>query len=216
MKIELEKIINILESINTSIFHSIELILTNPDYNENSLIEILNHFPRIKSIIAFNSPVYKIISNKKIEQGVLAYYKDDINFDIKHLNNNIKYYFTVNMNSFIEAKHYNLYYNKKVCIDSSGNLKNCLSNIDIFGNINKDKIGEIIKDKKFTSLWNIKKDNIKVCQDCEFRYMCNDPKIPKKYKTNIWEYKLECKYNPYLAKWNGEQGYLSIAQMNEK
>ena len=40
--------------------------------------------------------------------------------------------------------------------------------------------------------------------------MCIDPRIPEINNKNSWKCKIECQYNPYIAKWGGEEGYESI------
>lgn len=46
--------------------------------------------------------------------------------------------------------------------------------------------------------WNLSKDYIDICQDCEYRYICADcrPLAKSLYSRG------ECAYNPYLGKWN--------------
>ncbi len=79
-----------------------------------------------------------------------------------------------------------------------------------FGNINNISLQEVVDDNDFKSLWYIKKDNIEVCKDCEFRYMCIDCRCFIKDKSNIYSQPSKCKYNPYIGKWEGEKGYTPI------
>lgn len=53
---------------------------------------------------------------------------------------------------------------------------------------------------------------IDVCKDCEFRYMCVDAAIPNKRKDNSWYRSSECNYNPYISKWNNEEGYKTLSE----
>jgi hypothetical protein len=41
--------------------------------------------------------------------------------------------------------------------------------------------------------------------------MCVDNRVPIERKSNEWYNSLECNYNPYIGKWEGEEGYLSLA-----
>ena len=42
--------------------------------------------------------------------------------------------------------------------------------------------------------------------------MCVDNRLPYKRKENEWFHKIECKYNPYIAKWEGEEGYQTLEE----
>jgi len=82
-----------------------------------------------------------------------------------------------------------------------------------FGNIDNEKIKEIVKKEDFIFYGNIKKDNIEVCKACEYRYMCPDCRAYLKDNDNIYSQPSKCYYNPYIAKWEGEKGYLSVEEI---
>ena len=50
---------------------------------------------------------------------------------------------------------------------------------------------------------------------CEHRHMCVDSRTPLKGKC-FYFFKHECKYNPYIAKWQGEEGYITVEEWREK
>ena len=60
--------------------------------------------------------------------------------------------------------------------------------------------------------WYIRKDNIDVCQNCEYRYICTDCRAFIKDPNNIFSHPLKCTYNPYIAKWKDEDGWISVEQ----
>jgi radical SAM protein with 4Fe4S-binding SPASM domain len=43
-----------------------------------------------------------------------------------------------------------------------------------YGNIKYTTLTEALNKKGFKDNWHIHKDQIEVCKDCEFRYMCTD------------------------------------------
>ncbi|HAA13793.1 MAG TPA: hypothetical protein DCE41_19720 [Cytophagales bacterium] len=49
--------------------------------------------------------------------------------------------------------------------------------------------------------YDIPKDDIKVCQDCELRRLCYDHRIPEATDEG-WAYPTECAYDPYTATWH--------------
>ena len=42
--------------------------------------------------------------------------------------------------------------------------------------------------------------------------MCVDNRLPHKRKENEWYHKTECNYNPYIAKWEEEEGYKTLKE----
>lgn len=42
--------------------------------------------------------------------------------------------------------------------------------------------------------------------------MCVDNRVPVKRKENEWYMETECNYNPYIAKWKGEKGYMTLLE----
>ena len=81
-----------------------------------------------------------------------------------------------------------------------------------FGHIDDTNLEEIISNLDFTKIWSIRKDDIDVCKDCEFRYVCTDCRCYIKSPENIYSQPAKCKYNPYTAKWEGEEGYTTVEQ----
>ncbi len=108
-----------------------------------------------------------------------------------------------NMLRYAEAKKHNLYYHKKAYIKSNGTVYNAPFSEEIHGNIFKQSILSIIKTVSFQKHWNITKDLIKVCCDCQYRYACVDGRIPQKSKSaKTYYFNNECKYNPYENSFN--------------
>jgi SPASM domain peptide maturase of grasp-with-spasm system len=120
--------------------------------------------------------------------------------------------FSVDKDLFMETHFHNVCLNRKLCIDHKGNIKNCLSMDQIFGNIFEDDVEQIVNSPDFQKLWHIKKDEIDVCKDCEFRYICTDCRCFIKDSNNIYSQPAKCGYNPYIAKWQNEDGYVPVEE----
>lgn len=43
-----------------------------------------------------------------------------------------------------------------------------------FGNIKDTTLEETLQDPNFKKYWKLTKDEIEICKDCEFRYICTD------------------------------------------
>ncbi|MDP1843750.1 MAG: grasp-with-spasm system SPASM domain peptide maturase [Sediminibacterium sp.] len=111
-------------------------------------------------------------------------------------------YFTINENHFNESLSFNSCLNKKISIDEFGDVKNCPSMSHSFGNIFKLNLLEIVQKKEFLKYWYIKKDNIEVCNICEFRNICTDCRAYLQTPSNIFSKPLKCGYDPTTAVWN--------------
>ncbi len=85
-----------------------------------------------------------------------------------------------------------------------------------YGIINDRSIKEIIENTDFKDIWFVNKDKVEVCSDCEFRYVCSDCRVFVDDQTNIYSRPAKCNYNPYIAKWKGEVGYLTIKEWQDK
>lgn len=111
-------------------------------------------------------------------------------------------YFTINIHSFSEAIHFNSCLNRKISIDSQGNIKNCPSMLESYGNISDTTLLEALGKPGFKKYWDINKDKIHVCKDCEFRYVCTDCRAYVEDPEDILSKPLKCGYNPYTGEWS--------------
>ena len=109
--------------------------------------------------------------------------------------------FVTNIPAFTESIHFNSCLNRKISIDKDGLIKNCPSNAINYGNITQQKLRNVALDKRFQSLWNIKKDEVDICKVCEFRYICTDCRVYLENPDDIYSKPLKCGYDPYSCKW---------------
>ena len=110
--------------------------------------------------------------------------------------------FNYNQHFFLETLHHNSCLNRKISIDSKGNIKNCPSMNQTFGNIKNTSLEEAISHPDFKKYWDITKDKIHVCKDCEFRYICTDCRAYVEDPEDIYSKPLKCGYNPYSGEWS--------------
>ncbi len=104
--------------------------------------------------------------------------------------------FVINLPFYLEGLKNNTCLNRKVSITMNGEIKNCPSMIKSFGKVTDTSIEKIVNSKSFKTLWEINKDDIKVCKDCEFRYICSDCRA---YVNGDYDKPGNCKYDPYTA-----------------
>lgn len=114
--------------------------------------------------------------------------------------------FNTNLNSIRLSSSYNSCLFKKISIDVNGNIKNCPSMPESYGNIKDTTLEQALNKPDFKKYWNVTKDMIEVCKDCEFRYICTDCRAYTERTTFNKEEidlskPLKCGYNPYTNEW---------------
>ena len=108
----------------------------------------------------------------------------------------------LNLERLDETQKYNLFYNRRIYIDNENYIKHSIDDKEVFGNIVNQNIIDIVLSSRFQNLWNISKDMITSCKDCELRYICPDNRIPVLDNETGEYYNTEdCNYSPYTNKW---------------
>ena len=116
-------------------------------------------------------------------------------------------YFNTNIKKVLEAINHNSCLNKKIGIDAEGNIKNCPAMHQSFGSITSTTLEEAILHQDFKKYWNLTKDDIAICKDCEFRNVCTDCRAFTE-QTHINKEGLDvskplkCGYDPYTNQWD--------------
>jgi len=73
------------------------------------------------------------------------------------------------MKTYPELLKHNNCLNRKISIDTKGNIKNCPSTQKSFGNIKNTTLADATEKLVFKKYWN-NKNKIHLCKNCEFRY----------------------------------------------
>lgn len=115
-------------------------------------------------------------------------------------------YFNTHLTKVLEAVNYNSCLYKKIGIDREGNIRNCPCMPQSFGNIRNTTLEEVLNHQDFKKYWNLTKDHIETCKDCEFRYICTDCRAFTERSHISREgldisRPLKCGYDPYTGKW---------------
>lgn len=107
---------------------------------------------------------------------------------------------------YTEALNHNSCLHKKMGVDKDGNIRNCPSMPKAFDNIKNTTLQAAFRNTDFKEYWTVTKNDIAVCKDCEFRYICTDCRAyTERTATNIAgldvSKPLKCGYNPSTAEW---------------
>jgi len=192
---------------NTS-FRSIEIVGNYEEcLSEDDILSLLSNYKRIKNIVLFDAPYNKMgIPVKGARMGNYGLFSKPFCYQQPVTFNS----FRVNITLFTESQGHNTYYNRKLAIDQNGYIKNSPELDFHYGHISDTTLTEAIEKPGFKDLWEVHKDMIDVCRDCEFRHMCVDACLPLKRPDGSWYRSQECNYNPYICKWEGEEGYKAL------
>ncbi len=188
----------------------LQLLLTaasNGSTSDTYLKDLLEKFQRIGSLNVFGADKEKTVDSaaatdsRKINYHSVTFQQKDVSYEKTiadfQRNNHLKI--------FNESHHFNLYFNKKIYINEEGEVKNAPHTEEVFGNIETDRIVEIVNSSDFQKYWKVKKADIEICKDCEFRHMCVDPRIPIERGDNNYYFETPCNYDPYAASWRENQ-----------
>ncbi len=199
--VDSKKIQEICDVFKNSILYSIEFLLP---YNANDPIQnwetLVENNLRVRSIILYGADRTETINNKnKGFSGI--YLLQEVIHSESHCGIILPDYFSTNISSYTESLQFNSCLNRKISVDADGNIKNCPSMKQAFGNIQDTTLLEATEKQGFKKLWNITKDQIHVCKDCEFRHICTDCRAYVEDPEDIHSKPLKCGYNPYTGEW---------------
>jgi len=189
-----EQLIALFEIFSNSIVNHIELCFPfNQEITINQLETLLDENKRIKSIFIHNTPIEKI-------QILQKHVKCNISFTENEIKNSKDYItkkpvnFIINHEFFFESQEHNTYYNKKLCIDYDGDIKNSPEINKSFGKIENFNFENIANNIEFQKLWHVSKNKIEICKNCEFRYVCFDTREPKLTENGLYFMPEPCKH----------------------
>jgi SPASM domain peptide maturase of grasp-with-spasm system len=181
--------------------HILLIVKYSNKLSPNDFENIISRYTKIVAVIVHSSEE-SITDNdtaEKINTGI-TYTKQKID-SATHCGLVQTNYFAINIDNFFESIHHNSCLNKKISIDKNGEIKNCPSMPQSFGNIKNTTLETALQHPNFKKYWNITKDQIEVCKDCEFRHICTDCRAYTENPDNQYSKPLKCGYNPYTNVW---------------
>ena len=169
------------------------------DMDKNTIKNLFIKNQRLHFITFWNSPFEEVILFDDLDAALI--YSTVKTNNHKYCGEIYERDMISNISLFTEAQHHNTCLNRKISIDVEGNIKNCPSMAQSFGNIRDTTLQEALEHPDFKKYWNVKKDQISVCKDCEFRYICTDCRAYIENPEDMYSKPLKCGYNPYTAEW---------------
>ncbi|MEM6718120.1 MAG: grasp-with-spasm system SPASM domain peptide maturase [Bacteroidota bacterium] len=202
--LKLDEIIELLDFLNksNSIVSSINFVVSfTEEFSIESVTTLFKKQPRICSFLIYNHTEEKFI--KPLQGNHIKYiqYTTKNISSASHCGVISSEYFLPNVKAFTESLQHNSCLNRKISVDVKGNIKNCPSMTEDFGNIQETSLSEALHHKNFKKYWNITKDQIETCKDCEFKHICTDCRAYLENPENQYSKPLKCGYNPYINEW---------------
>jgi SPASM domain peptide maturase of grasp-with-spasm system len=203
---------NLMEQLFIYNYKNIELILnynSNFDYKEYE--DLFNDYSSLLAkLIIMGCNINKLSKNGRIIYNIEQIVSN------RQCGKISKRLFMTNISSYIHSCKGNSCLLKKISVDIDGTIKNCPSMKHHYGHISETNLLDVVSKPEFRKWWYYKKDDIDVCQDCEFRHICTDCRAFIKDPNNILSQPAKCGYNPYIAKWQGQDGWISVEQWRKE
>jgi SPASM domain peptide maturase of grasp-with-spasm system len=169
--------------------------------NLNHLVSLFDEFKSLRFIVLYSTDefVEQIDSNRYISGSPVKL------ASFRNCGNISQNYFSINIRNFTESKSHNSCLNRKLAIDLNGQIKNCPAMPESFGSIKGERFKDVVNKISFQKYWDVTKDDINICKDCPFRYVCTDCRAYTERTTFKEELDLskplKCGYNPYTNEW---------------
>lgn len=191
----------VLEVFAKSKLRNLEIWLPDgPHLERQELLKVIRRHPRVYRVVLHSSQKPGVWqSGESRSMGLLVAVEDCIE-SADHCGQVDRSYFLAELYTFAEAKHFNSCLHRKISIDSAGQLRNCPSLPETFGAAEARDWKKVMAMPDFQSRWSITKDQVKVCQDCEFRYVCTDCRAFTENNHPLGK-PAKCGYDPYSATW---------------
>jgi SPASM domain peptide maturase of grasp-with-spasm system len=187
-------------------FTSVQILMK---YDENVSKEMIQELtiaiPSIETIMVHSSPKekkYKDPGKKYVGSGTILHITQTItSCETCGIINQQSLFIPDDLEIFMEHKLFNGCLNRKISVDLNGEIKNCPSMSRSYGNISETTLKEVLSNNEFREWWGINKDQIEICRDCEFRYICSDCRVYVEKQGDKYSKPAKCRYNPYTAVW---------------
>lgn len=164
-----EKLKKIIKDVISYGYFNIEVVFNHDKKtNISAYTHILASYPfHISRLVVMNSMDLHTLDNR------IRFNKNKItnSNDCGLISENL---FSINIDSYAKYCLGNTCLWKKISIDVKGNIRNCPSTSVIYGNISNTSLIDVLSNKTYHFLSNIKKEDVEDCRQCKFRKCCID------------------------------------------
>jgi radical SAM protein with 4Fe4S-binding SPASM domain len=101
-------------------------------------------------------------------------------------------------------REFNSCWGKKIAVMRDGKVRPCIYSEVVIGDLNTEPAADILE--RARGYWEITKDKVKRCRDCELRYICFDCReIARREENDLHAPNPHCSYDPHTGKWADER-----------
>ena len=170
-----------------------------PELAPDALESLVKRYRRLSGVVIHSAPESRALAPDSA--GVVIRYRREAIDSPRCCGQIHPGYFAIDVETFAEAQRHNTCLNRKISIDARGEIRNCPSLPRSFGNVRATSLHSALAERDFKALWSINKNQIAVCKDCEFRYICTDCRAYLRDAGDLYSKPSKCTYDPYTAEW---------------
>jgi SPASM domain peptide maturase of grasp-with-spasm system len=197
----LEELESVLGAMARGRLRSVELLLPHdPAWGERTLHELVLRHQRVVGIVVHSAPEERV--DRGSELGTIIFHRAEAVTSHHHCGAVSPQWLTASLEGFTEARAFNSCLNRKLSVDAAGDIRNCPSMPRSFGNAADTPLQAALDHPDFRAAWGITKDQVAVCRDCEFRYLCTDCRAFVQDPADARSKPAKCAYDPYQARWD--------------
>lgn len=201
-EVSFTELYRIMELVASSQIKSVEIILpyTEEDNFYQNIELLVRKYRKISSLTITGASSTKIHKEGNYGMGFILQTDQLIDSELHCgvIHNSL---FSINIPTYTESLQFNSCLHRKIGIDKTGNIKNCPSMKESYGNITSTPLQEAVYHPEFKKYWTLHKEEITKCKDCEFRHVCTDCRAYLDDPENIYSAPLKCGYDPYTCSW---------------
>lgn len=200
VEISLNELDHVLAMAATSGLRSIEIVAKyRAEWTPEALEQLIGTHARVSAVLLHSAPERKL--TRVLRDTTAVFYDPGVVHSESHCGQVDPSQFVPTLASFAEATTRNSCLNKKIGIDQHGEIRSCPSMPRSFGNAATTSLHSAVLQRDFRELWQVNKDQIDVCRDCEFRYVCTDCRAYIQQPSDPFSKPSKCGYDPYTAEW---------------
>ena len=179
---------------------SVELIVKHgPGWSDDAIEALCRAHPRLMSVFVHSAPERRV--HRVLSGTVPVVFRTHAVTSEAHCGEVHPAYFRATVPGFTEALAYNSCLNRKLAVDRRGEIRNCPALPRSFGNVADTSLHAAVLHRDFRELWEVNKDQVETCRDCEFRYVCTDCRAFVRDPGDRYSKPSKCTYDPYAATW---------------
>jgi SPASM domain peptide maturase of grasp-with-spasm system len=198
-ELSLAEIDEILKACQGLRFRHVDLIIKHqPELTDDAAADLCLRYQVISRILVHSSPIKAKVERDKMPSAIRFFTEAVTPTSCGEV---APGYFSVNLEHFTEALHFNSCLHRKIGIGIDGEIKGCPAMGHSCGNIKEVSLRAAARDPVLVQIGSITKDQVEVCRDCEFRYVCTDCRAFLTDPNNLYSKPAKCSYDPYTATW---------------